>query len=196
MLLLTIASGWWLKADCQSVSGTEMYYYMSNRSLSISSQLWYESAKGWYTEARYNYEAAKTISLYSGKTFGNESAFSYTVTPLAGVVAGQYNGGALACNGTVDYTKWSFSLQSQYTFSIQDKMENFIYSWAEIGYQVSGGFAAGVSLQQTKLYQAKSTTAQGLFIRGQYGRWQLPLYLFNIQQNDRQIVLGLTYTSW
>ena len=196
MLLLMIASVWWLKATCQSNTGLEQYYYMNNKAITISPKAWYQSSNGWYVEGRYNYEEVKTLSVFAGKTFEKNGDWSYAVTPLAGIVTGKFNGGAVAENATIGYRKFLFSLQTQYTFSIEDRHQNFLYGWADISYRLFSGLSAGMSLQQTSPVQSKAKTEKGFFIKTELGKWELPVYIFNINGNNRQIVAGLIYTNW
>ena len=194
MLLLMMVFVWWHKATSQSNTGLEQYYYMNSKSITVSPIAWYQSRKGWYFEGRYNYEEAKTVSIYAGKTFEHQSTFSYAITPLVGIVTGKFNGAAVAENATIEYKKFMFSIQSQYTFSIENRAQNFIYGWADLSYLLFPGFSAGLSLQQTKPYREKVQSEKGFFLKAEFGKWEFPLYVFNVKSNERQIILGLNYT--
>jgi hypothetical protein len=194
MLLLMIAFVWWHKAASQSHTGLEQYYYMDSKTITVSPKAWYQSKKGWYVEGRYNYEAAKTMSVCAGKSFERKAAFSYSITPLAGIVTGKLNGGALAENATIKYKKFLFSLQSQYTFSVEDPACSYVYGWADLSYPVFHGISAGVSVQQTKLYGKNGKSEKGFFLKAEFGKWEFPVYVFNVKGNERYIMLGLNYT--
>ncbi len=185
-------SGWWHNTSAQSKAGLEQYYYMDNKTVTINPKGWYQSKKGWYVEGRYNYEAAKTMSVMAGKTFDYTSAVSLSFTPMAGLVKGQLNGAAIAANTSIDYKKFLFSLQSQYTFSIQDKADNFMYNWADISYELLHNLSAGISLQQTNIYRCKGQSEIGFFLKEVFGKWELPVYIFNATGNERYMVVGLT----
>lgn len=191
MLLSMIAFVWWHNATAQSKAGLEQYCYMDNTSVTINPKAWYQSNTGWYVEGRYNYEAAKTLSLIAGKTFEYESTIAYSVTPMAGVVTGKLNGVALAANTSMEYRKFIFSLQSQYTFSIDDRACNFMYNWADLSYELSHSFSTGISLQQTNFYRTKGESEIGFFLKATFGKWALPVYIFNSAGNKRYAVLGL-----
>jgi hypothetical protein len=184
--------GWLHKANAQSQAGLEQYYYMDNKKISFSPVAWYQLSSGWYAETRYNYEAENTLSLYMGKTFENRSAFSYAVSTMAGAVIGEFNGGAAAVNADVEYKQIFFSLQTQYTFSVQNSSENFIYTWSDIGYRPLPWLSAGLSLQQTNLCNAKSE--KGAFIKLELGAWTFPFYIFQPQRSDRYAIMGLNFT--
>jgi len=187
-LLLTIAlSGLSLKGFDQSNGTAEQYFYFGrNRPFSWVPVLTYGTASDWYIEARGNYEAINSASLYFGKTFRKRALLSYSITPIAGLVMGRFNGGAVGANVEMDYKKISFSSQSQYTFSIENRATNFTYSWSDLTYQLKDWVSAGVSLQQTRgLFE------KGILIRGAYKKFSIPLYVFSPSTSERYFVLGL-----
>lgn len=187
-----ILYGWLHKAYSQSQAGLEQYYYMDTATVTFNPIIWYQANSGWYAESRYNYEADKTLSAYVGKTFENQSTFSYSFSPMLGAVAGGFNGGSIAVNTELKYKKLFFSSQSQYTFSLEKRSDNFIYNWCDIGYTSLPWLSAGISLQQTNLCDTKSE--KGFFIKAEWGSWVLPLYIFNPQKSERYTVLGLNFS--
>ncbi len=187
-LLLTIAlSGLSLKGFDQPNGTGEQYFYLGKeRPFSRVSVLTYLAPSAWYIEARGNYEASNSASLYFGKAFRKTAPVSYSITPIAGLVAGGFNGGSVGANVALDYKELSFSSQSQYTFSIENKAENFTYSWADLTYQLKKWVSAGVSLQQTR-----GVFEKGVLIKGVYKKLSIPLYVFSPLTNERYFVLGL-----
>lgn len=185
--------GWWHNVFAQSEAGMEQYYYVENKAVIINPILWYQSNSGWCAEGRYNYEAAKTLSVYFGKTFENKSIISYTISTMLGAVIGKFKGGAVAINAEVEYKKYFFSLQSQYVFSIEDRRADFFYHWAELGYNTSSRFSVGLSLQQTNPYKIKSITEIGFFIKATHGNWTFPIYIYNPGSYESYSVVGLNY---
>jgi hypothetical protein len=177
-------------ATAQFKAGFEQYYFMKNKTIAINPKAWYQADAGWYIEGRYNYEAAQTVSVVTGKTFDYESDLSYSITPIAGVVAGEFNGGIIGCNASADYKKCMFSLQTEYAFSGENKSCNFVYSWVDLSYEISGVLSAGISLQKTHLHRVSGQSEAGLFLKGAFGKWELPLYIFNPCGNQRYAVLG------
>jgi hypothetical protein len=187
LLLAIMLSGLSLKGFCQENGTVEQNYYLGeNRPFCWAPVVGYRTPGDWYTEARGNYEAIGSASLYFGKTFRKKALISYSITPIAGLVAGSFNGGSVGVNFVMDYKKISFSSQSQYTFSTENRAINFTYSWSDLTYQLKGWMSAGVSLQQTKgLFE------KGILVRGAYKNWSIPLYVFNPATRERYFVLGL-----
>jgi hypothetical protein len=187
-LLLTIAlSGLSLKGFNQSNGSFEQDYYLGvHRSFCWVPVVGCHLPNNWYFEARGNYEAVNSASLYFGKVFGKKGLISYSITPVAGLVMGMFNGGSVGANVALDYKKLSFSSQSQYTFSIENGATNFTYSWSDLTYQVKKWVSAGVSLQQTRgLFE------KGILVRVAYKNLSIPLYVFNPATSERYFVLGL-----
>jgi hypothetical protein len=182
----------WHNAAAQSKAGLEQYYYYTdNKTVSVNPRVWYQSGAGWYAEGRYNYEAAQSLSLIAGRTYSFGSAVSCSVTPMAGIVAGKLNGVVLASNTSAEYRKFLFYMQSQYTFSTDEKENNFIYHWADLSYEATHFLSAGVSLQHTNLYNTVARSEIGFFIKTAFKNWELPVYIFNAAGKNRYLVIGV-----
>lgn len=182
----------WHKARTQTHAGAEQYYYMGEKqAFTFVPVVYFETNKNWYIEGRYNYEADKTMSVYAGKTFEKKSVVSYSASPVAGVVFGKFNGGSVGVNSEADYKKYSFSSQLQYTFSIKDKTENFLYSWSDLSYQASCNIYTGFSVQQTNLYREQCKLEKGIFVKASFNKWSVPLYIFSPATKERYFILGL-----
>jgi len=183
--------GWLHNTYSQSQAGLEQYYYVHDNAVSIAPVAWYQANNNWYTECRYNYEAEKTLSVYAGKTFEIKSAVYWSFCPMAGLVTGRFNGGAIAVNTTLEYKKLYCSLQSQYTFSIENSRADYIYNWFDLGFRPAQWLTAGMSIQQTSLCNSKSE--KGVFIKATYGVWELPIYIFNPGTGEYYWVFGLNF---
>lgn len=194
VILLIILSELWHSAHTQTHAGAEQYYYMGEKqTFTIVPIVYFQTKKNWYIEGRYNFEANRTMSVYAGKTFEKKSAVSYSVSPVIGAVIGRFNGGSIGANGEADYKRYFFSSQLQYTFSMKNKTENFIYSWSDFSYRALNNIYAGFSVQQTNLYKEQCKLEKGVFIKALFDEWSLPLYVFNPAAKERYFVLGLSF---
>lgn len=171
----------------------EQYTYMAqNKTLTFVPVVRYRSTTRWYAEARYNYEETNTFSLYAGKTFSNTGKLSYSITPLLGGVIGNFKGGSIGLNLTLDYRYFFFSSQSQYTFSGESESNNFLFSWSEIGYQPLDWFYFGVSAQHTYYPEINTESFEpGVVVGFEFGKWTFPIYCFSIGEVSRYLVLGI-----
>lgn len=176
----------------QAQGGAGQYYYMGEKqAFTLIPIVYYQTTKNWYMEGRYNYEALNTMSVYAGKTFEKKSQLSLAASPMLGVVIGKFNGGSVGVNSEADFKKYFFSSQLQYTFSVKDKAENFLYSWSDISYQAFSNFCAGFSLQQTNLYKDHCKLEKGIFVKAFFNKWTIPIYVFSPSASDRYFVLGI-----
>jgi hypothetical protein len=192
-MLLMIVCVRWHNANAQE-AGLEQYYSVQGKTMSFTPIVWYQAKTGWYAEARYNYEAVNSISVYTGKTIERRSKLSYSLNTIAGIVMGGFKGGSIAVNADAEYKKIFFSLQSQYTFSVENRSLNYIYIWSDICYQLFPSLSAGISLQQTNGNNTEVISEKGIFVKAGSGKWNVPLYIFNPFNNNRYMVLGINYT--
>lgn len=177
----------------QQQGSVEQYYYMQEReALTVIPMAHYQSPKNWYVEARYNYEELKTFSLYAGKAFSKESKLSYTIIPMVGGVMGRFKGGSFGLNLDIDYERLFLSSQSQYTFSVEDRAANFLYSWSELGYNIWSWLFIGVAIQHTRLYNTKFALGEaGIVVGFSIGKWEFPVYSFSPMCSNRYFILGI-----
>lgn len=153
---------------------------------------WYQKDK-LYVEGRHNYEAPNSFSLYMGRSYEKKAAFSYFVCPMAAIVWGGLTGGSVGLNTDVSYKKISFNMQAQYTFSISDRSENYLYSWSEFGYQIGRKVNVGILTQHTKPLCLKASVKSGFYAKFQFGNLIFPLYIFDLNSNTRSVVLGINF---
>lgn len=181
------------KANSQAQGGVGQYIYTGERQpFTIVPVVYYQTAGNWYMEGRYNYEALKTMSVYAGKVFEKKSAISYSVSPVIGAVIGEFKGGSIGVNNEANYKRLFFSSQFQYTFSIDDRTQNFFYSWSDLSYQAFNNIYAGISVQQTNIYGLQGKLEKGFFVKASVNKWTLPLYIFSPAAKERYFVFGIT----
>jgi hypothetical protein len=151
-----------------------------------------QTKKNWYIEGRFNYEDLKTASVYGGKMFTKDiKKTSYAIVPMVGIVAGKYKGGSFGLNINIERGKFYLSSQTQYTFSVKNRSDNFFYSWSEAGLAPVDWFYAGAAIQQTDF---KHGTELGGVLGLTFGKWTFPLYAFSPFSEGRYFVLGLINT--
>ncbi|MBC7949110.1 MAG: hypothetical protein H7Y42_14590 [Chitinophagaceae bacterium] len=150
------------------------------------------SPGNWYGEIRYNYEDAKTLSLYIGKTFSGGRKLEYSFTPMTGYSTGRFTGLSIGINADVEWKNLYLSAQSQYSRSRLGKETSFTFSWSEVGINLSDHLFGGVSLQYTRLLHETTFepgVVAGISIRG----FELPIYVFKPFSPERYFVLGISY---
>jgi hypothetical protein len=174
--------------------GFEQYYYgQRNKPTTVVPILHFQNNRNWYGEARFNYEQLSCFSMYAGKNFYKKrDRFSYSLTPIAGAVIGKYKGGSAGILVNLEFGDLFFSSQSQFTFSRNAENEDFVFSWAELGYQRMKWLYVGLSVQHTRYIRNSSTSVDtGAMIGFNIGKLSFPLYCFNILSYNRYFVLGI-----
>lgn len=182
--LLTIA---------QSKTSIDQYHVVGNNHDYVPmSVAHFQNNKNWYAEGRYNYEDVETLSFYVGKTFSKESKLSYALTPIVGGAVGNFTGVSTGLNIELDYNRFFFSLQPQYSFSTGERSDNFFYNWSELAYQPLEWLYAGVSFQHTRLYHTKPAFESGILVAFTFRNLTIPVYAFAPLNNNRYFMFGLT----
>ena len=151
----------------------------------------WQTEKNWYTEVRYNYEDLQTFSMLVGKTFRGSNRLSYTLTPMAGGAVGRFKGISTGLNLDLEYDKFFFSSQSQYSYSVNAYNPSCLYSWSEIGYQRFRWLYTGFSVQQT-YSRPGSLLEPGVMVGFSFGKYTIPIYSFDPLNRERYFIVGLT----
>jgi hypothetical protein len=87
-----------------------------------------------HLEARYNYEALKTGSVWIGYNFPSfciGKDLEVNVTPMLGGVFGEITGVAPGYSIEASYKIIKASTQGEYFFDAGNNSQNFFYSWSE-----------------------------------------------------------------
>jgi hypothetical protein len=185
----------WLacQGHAQSRLTIGQYTYMGGRQpLYAAPVVQYQGTHNWYAEARYNYEDLKTFSAYGGYTFARDSGnWSYTVTPMMGLIAGKLQGAAGGLTAELDYKSLYISTESQYCVSSQSREENFFYTWSEAGYHPLTWLYTGAAVQHTKPYHANALFEPGFFATIAVHGWSFPVYCFLPSHTPTYFVVGI-----
>jgi len=150
----------------------------------------YQTNSNWYGEARYNYEAAETFSLYLGRAFTGGNDLDFSFVPLLGGSVGKFKGVSTGLNVDLDYNKFFFSSQSQYSMPVNRCGRPFWYSWSELGYQSIKWLYAGLSVQYTHTRYTSDELQPGMMIGFVFNKFTIPVYTFDPFSNGRNFIVG------
>lgn len=180
-------------AQSQERKGFEEYYYPGNPGIlpSLSTKLFYQGIKGWYTECRYNYEQGQTVGCSAGKSFSKEGGLSYTITPLAGILGGKTQGVTIGLNTLFNYKSLSFSSFIQHATGFEKGKDAFLFSWSELNYHVMKHLTVGLTIEQTYFYSASDKWEPGMQMAISAGNWSFPLYLFKPVASRCYVLAGV-----
>lgn len=146
-----------------------------------------------HLEARYNYEALDSGSLWVGYnlSFGEELVVDFA--PILGGVFGSLTGIAPGYNFALTYKHFSLSSQSEYVFDTDDSANNFFYTWSEITYSPADWLRVGLVIQRTKAYKSDLDIQRGFLVGTSYKKVDFTTYVFNLGWTDPTVVLALGY---
>src|SRR6478672_5083690 len=85
-----------------------------------------------HLEARYNYEAIKTGSLWLGYNFSLGKKLVFEATPMLGGVFGDITGIAPGYTISISYEQIEFFTQGEYFLDAGNSSGNFFYTWSEL----------------------------------------------------------------
>lgn len=178
----------------QSGGGVEQYHYIgSGTNSTIVPVLHLSNKKGWYGEARYNYDEVNTFSLLAGKSFLMGKNKGLTLTSMVGITFGNFDGITIGVNADYEKNGFYFNNQSQYSFSSNNLFSDFAFSWCELGYQPLNWLHGGLSFQYTKSKNEKGVLEPGLMLGLSFKNVSFPLYYFNSFQGNSFFILGINW---
>jgi hypothetical protein len=137
-----------------------------------------------HLEARYNYEAQDSGSLFAGWKFSGGEKLTYELTPILGAVFGSKEGIAPGFEAAVAYGIVDFYTETEYVRDTEVKEDSFTYSWNELGFSPLEWLRFGLAGQRTMVYQSDRDIQRGLFAQVTYRKATLGLYVFNPEDSD------------
>lgn len=147
---------------------------------------------GWlHLEARYNYEALETGSLWVGYNFSLGKELVFEFAPMLGGVFGDLTGVAPGYNLALSYKRFTLSSQSEYVFDAADTSGNFFYTWSELTYSPWDWLRGGLVIQRTKAYKSDLDIQRGFLVGVSYRKIDFTTFVFNLGWTDPTVVLAV-----
>ena len=144
-----------------------------------------------HLEARYNYEALETGSLWLGYNFSFGQAVTLAVTPMLGGVFGDLTGVAPGYTVSLSWRRFSLYTQGEYVFDTGNSSGSFFYTWSELSYSPVDWFRVGFAVQRTKLYQTNLDFQRGFLVGFNYKSLDFTSYVFNLGWTDPTLVFAV-----
>ena len=140
----------------------------------------FRADRGWlHLEARHNYEALDTGSVWIGTNFSSGEELTLDFTPMLGVVSGKTKGLAPGYEATLGWRKLELYSEGEYVFDKDVSSDSFFYMWTELTYAATDWFRFGLVGQRTRAYQTEVETQRGLLARLTYKSADLTAHVFN-----------------
>jgi hypothetical protein len=139
-----------------------------------------------HLEARYNYEALETGSVWAGYNLGGGEDVTFELTPMLGAVFGATGGLAPGYRVWLEWNRIGLSSEGEYLFDSADRADSFFYNWSEITISTASGIRAGLVLQKTRAYESRREVQRGLLVGFRFRGAEIAGYLFN-PDDDRPL---------
>ncbi len=147
-----------------------------------------------HLEARYNYEAQRTGSLWAGYNLSTGKNLVLEATPMIGGVFGHVNGIAPGLEFTGTYKKLQLYSANEYIFDTDTKAGNFFYTWTQLTYSPREWFTFGYVVQRTRAYTTALDIQRGLLVGFTRKKINFTTQIFNPGETDPTVVLSLGYS--
>ena len=144
-----------------------------------------------HLEARYNYEAQDSGSLFAGWKFSGGEKLTYELTPILGAVFGQKEGIAPGFEASIGYGIVDFYTETEYMRDLEVRQDSFTYSWNELGFTPLEWLRFGLVTQRTMVYQSDRDIQRGGFAQIMYKKVIAGVYVFNPDDSDNRFMVFL-----
>jgi hypothetical protein len=145
--------------------------------------------RGWlHLEARYNYEAIKTGSLWLGYNFSFGKKLTLEGTPMLGGVFGDITGIAPGYTISISYEPFELSTQGEYFFDAAIHAENFFYSWSELSCAPVTWFRTGIVVDRTKALGTNFDIRRGPLVGFKYKNVDFTTYWLSPGSRDSTFI--------
>jgi len=145
-----------------------------------------------HLEARYNYEALDSGSLFAGWKFSGGDTLTYELTRILGAVFGATHGIAPGFEASLAYGVVDFYIETEYLHDFESHEDSYTYAWSELGFSPVERLHFGLVGQRTRVYRSDLDIQRGGFAQITFGKATLGLYVFNPADSaDRFAILSL-----
>ncbi len=144
-----------------------------------------------HLEARYNYEAIDTGSLFAGRTFSWEGEVGFSLVPMVGAVFGHTQGVAPGLELDVRWKILEFYVESEYVFDVEGRDDSFFYAWSELTATPVEWLSFGLVGQRTRAYDTDVEVDRGLLVRVYVKSVTATVYVFNLDTDDPYVMVGI-----
>jgi hypothetical protein len=144
-----------------------------------------------HLEARYNYEATETGSLWVGANFEVGERVTLALTPMFGVVIGDTNGVAPGLELTLNFWKLELYSEGEWVIDADEKTDSFYYNWSELTLPVTDWLAVGLVVQRTRVYQSERDIQRGILSGVQWKQASLTGHIFEPFSSQPTYVISM-----
>ncbi len=143
-----------------------------------------------HLEARYNYEALETGSVWLGYPFESGTQLHLDFTPMLGGMFGDLRGIAPGYGLTLGWSKLAFYSQGEYVFDFEGGSGDFFYVWTELTISPAEWWRVGLVAQRTRAYETGLDVQRGLLTGVSYKDMDFTAHVFNMGWEEPTVVIS------
>ena len=147
-----------------------------------------------HLEARHNYVAIGTSSLWAGVNFSAGKDWSFGATLLFGGVTGSVDGLGAGYELALNRAWFSLTGQGEFIYNPRDDTDDSLYSWTEITGSPADWCRLGFVLQTTHNYGVEDDIQPGAVAAFSYKRFAFEADVLNPLEDETTFIFSLTYT--
>jgi hypothetical protein len=144
-----------------------------------------------HLEARYNYEAQDTGSVWAGLNFSGGESVTWEFTPMLGGVFGQTEGVAPGYRGSVGWWKLELYSEGEWLIDTEHASDSFFYNWSELTIAPVEWVHLGMVTQHTRAYETDRDVQRGILTEFFFKSVNFRTILFNIDESNPTVVLAV-----
>ena len=146
----------------------------------------------YYFESRYNYEAGNSASLNLGKRIFRKLEHIELI-PMLGLVFGSFKAATAELQTSLDYPRWIFSTDNQFSFEYTSPKESLFFNWTVAKYKLTNFFQIGLT-SFLDIEGGQAIFDKGITSAMSYHNWVFRVYAFNYEIENRRYWFSLRYT--
>ena len=146
-----------------------------------------------HIEARYNYEALKTGSIWLGRNFSFGDKLVLDVTPMLGGVFGDSTGIAPGYTLSLSYKWIELFTQGEYFIDAGTRGNNFFYTWTELSAAPVEWLRLGLVIDRTKAFGSDFDIRRGPFLGFICKKVDFATYWLSPGSHNSAIVFAVTF---
>jgi hypothetical protein len=147
-----------------------------------------------HLEARHNYEAVDSSSIWAGANFSAGRDWALEATVMLGAVLGDLEGAAPGYRLSLEHAWFGLASEGEYFVAAHHDDGNYFYAWTEAWGAPVEWFRVGVAGQRTRAYASELDIQRGLFVGFTYKSFDAAAYVFNLGWETPTYVLSLRFT--
>jgi hypothetical protein len=144
-----------------------------------------------HLEARYNYEARDSASVFVGWTFAGGDTLTVEATPILGALFGATRGVVPGLEASLAWGAFDFYIEAEYVRDLDEHAASYYYAWSELGWKPLRWLRVGLAGQRTRTVDTGRDLQRGPFVQLIAGKVTLGVYGFNPDAGSRYVIFSL-----